>query len=68
MLRTMNATDMSVVSPRYAYIASRIQFEAAKPHRRGHSLCYVLASAFDWASEPEGHKFWQRIEMNLRGA
>jgi hypothetical protein len=58
-------TDMSVVSPRYAYIASRIQFEAAKPHRKGYPLGVVLQSAFVWAGEPEGAHFWRKIALNL---
>ncbi len=58
-------TDMSVVSPRYATIASRIQFEAAKPHRQGYSLHMVLSSAFVWSAEPEGERFWREIAQNL---
>lgn len=58
-------TDMTVVSPRYAYIASRIQYEAAKPHRQGYSLHMVLSSAFVWSGEPEGEHFWRKIARNL---
>lgn len=56
--------NVTVISPRYAYVASVLQTKSLRPIRV-RNLPNAVACAFVWSKQPEGAPFWRHMYMDL---